>query len=121
MVTKRVTRKAGYAGSNMATRHRKRTNRARLILPAITVAVLGYFGFHALNGQHGIRSHLRMQGEIVKLERRLARLEFNRSVLQARVDLLKEGNIEEDMLDERARYSLDLVRPDEVVIMGKWR
>ena len=53
----------------------------------------------------------------VKLKSKLAALKSVREELEIRVLLMKDGSIEYDMLDEQARYKLNLLQEDEIAIM----
>lgn len=68
-------------------------------------------------GQYGLRSQETMLDQAVQLEYRLAGLRETREELASRVRLLKDGNIERDMLDEQVRYKLNMLHQDEIVIM----
>jgi len=95
--------------------HRKRRTGA-LIVPAITVAFLAYFGFHAFHGEFGIYNKHRLETQAAALEDQLAGIKAEREKLERRVQLLHDGSIEKDMLDEQARRALNLSREDEVTI-----
>ena len=84
-----------------ATRQRKQSFLRRLITPALAIAALGYFGFHAMNGELGV----------------VGRAMIERQELAARVSLLRPESLDPDMLDERARLYLNLVHPDELVVL----
>ncbi|WP_159585832.1 FtsB family cell division protein [Chelativorans xinjiangense] len=100
----------------MWTRHHKRRNTGRLIVPAITALVLTYFGFHAYQGDYGLNGKERLEGRIAGLEAKLDALHRERGDLEERVSLLNDGSLEKDMLDEQARRALNLVRENEIVI-----
>ena len=51
----------------------------------------------------------------VELSERLATLSERRQHLERKVMLLSDGAVEADMLDERARFLLNVAREDEVV------
>ena len=102
----------------MAIRSRKRTSLARFIAPLMTLVILGYFGFHAFNGQYGIRANIVMQKQMVKLENRLAERTATRERLEKRVALLRDGSLERDMVDQYVRGQLNMLREDEIVIMN---
>ena len=89
---------------------------ARCLTPLGTLLVLGYFGFHAFNGQYGIRAHLVFQAKEEALVNELTVLQERRERLEARVLLLRDGTMERDMVDERARRMLNMVRADEIVL-----
>jgi len=95
--------------------HRKRRTGV-LIVPAITVAFLAYFGFHAFHGEFGIYNKHRLDAQAETLKGQLASIKAEREELEQRVQLLHDGTIEKDMLDEQARRALNLSRTDEVTI-----
>jgi len=101
----------------MWTRQHKKRKSGILIVPAITIAFLFYFGFHAWHGQYGINVKYQLEGRLAVLQAELDTLRGQRLAMERRAQLLKDGSIERDMLDQQARYMLDLARPDEVVIL----
>jgi len=103
----------------MWTRHHKRRNTGRLIVPAITVVVLSYFVFHAYNGDYGINAKVRYQERIETLEAELAILTAARAKLEERTSLLNNASLEKDMLDEHVRRSLNYAAPNELVVYIK--
>ncbi|MDQ0421211.1 cell division protein FtsB [Peteryoungia aggregata LMG 23059] len=62
------------------------------------------------------------QFERVRLERsaELDKLVTQRSVLEKEVGLLSDGSLDEDIIDEKARYQLNMSRPDEIVIFNTY-
>lgn len=101
----------------MWTRQRKKRNTGALIVPSVAAVVLSYFGFHAFQGEYGIYSKYRLEERVAMLERNLERVTAERTHLERRVQLLHDGTLEKDMLDEQARRALNLSLPDELVIM----
>jgi cell division protein FtsB len=104
----------------MWTRQHKKRNTGRLIVPAISAAFLAYFGFHAFHGEFGIYSKYQYEARAVELEAQLASFREQRSELERRVQLLHDGTLERDMLDEQARRALNMSRPDEITIMRRF-
>lgn len=100
----------------MWTRHHKRRNTGRLIVPVITGLFLSYFGFHAYNGAYGLYSSVRLDARIAEAQGRLDALTETRRELESRIALLRDGTLEKDMLDEQARRALNMARKNEVVI-----
>ncbi len=100
----------------MAVRSRKKPTLARFIAPLMTLVILGYFGFHAFNGQYGIRANLLMQKRMVELQDQLEQRTQRRALLEDRVALLREGSMEKDMVDQHVRAQLNMLREDEVVL-----
>ena len=101
----------------MWTRQYKQRNTGRLIMPAIATAVLGYFGFHAYHGEYGIYSKYEYEARAVELTRQLDEVRARRIETERRVQLLHDGTLDKDMLDEQARRALNLSRADEVTII----
>jgi cell division protein FtsB len=100
-----------------ATRQRKQSFLRRLIIPALAIAALGYFGFHAMNGELGVVGRAMIERQVAELEGELQLLVAERQELAARVSLLRPESLDPDMLDERARLYLNLVHPDELVVL----
>ena len=100
----------------MVLRIRKKRSLSRFIAPVATLVILGYFGFHAFNGQYGIRANLAMQKRMVELQVELDGLSKRRETLEARVALLRDGSMEKDMVDQHVRSQLNMLREDEVVM-----
>jgi cell division protein FtsB len=101
----------------MWTRQHKQRNTGRLIVPTLCAAVLAYFGFHAYHGEFGIYSRYRMQAQVADLQAQVAAIKGQRIELERRVQLLHDGTLEKDMLDEQARRALNVSHPDEVTVM----
>ena len=101
----------------LRTRHHKRSLVGRVVTPLATMLVLGYFAFHAFSGQYGIRARIAFNAKETELATRHAALQAVRARIETRVRLLRDGTMERDMLDDRARHILNLVREDEIVLM----
>ncbi|WP_299812917.1 septum formation initiator family protein [uncultured Roseibium sp.] len=88
-----------------------------MITPAIAIAALGYFGFHAMNGELGLVGRAMIERQVSELETELAALAAERQELHARVSLLRPESLDPDMLDERARLNLNVVHSNELVVL----
>ena len=100
----------------MWTRHHKKRRLGRFILPSLTVAFLSYFGYHSIHGDYGLRAAEQFERTRLKRSGELAALVEQREGLERQVQLLSDGSLDRDMLDEKARYQLNMSRPDEIVI-----
>jgi cell division protein FtsB len=89
----------------------------RLIVPAITLSFLAYFAFHAQSGKYGIGSKEVLAADLAGAQKRYEVLLDRREKLERRVQLLHDGTLERDMIDESARRLLGYSAPDEVTIM----
>ncbi len=104
----------------MWTRHHKKKKYGRLILTAVTIAFLSYFGYHSIHGDYGLRAG--QEFERIRKERaaELDKLVAHRTALEKEVGLLSDGSLDEDIIDEKARYQLNMSRPDEIVIFNTY-
>ncbi|EAU42448.1 hypothetical protein FP2506_06401 [Fulvimarina pelagi HTCC2506] len=89
----------------------------RLIIPTLSAAVLAYFAIHVQTGDYGLSSKAELERRLNVKKAELASLERERTALAQRVELLSSGTLERDMLDERARWALNVVAEDEIVIL----
>lgn len=87
-----------------------------VIGPTFGALVVGYFLFHAVQGDRGILAWAELKQEVAQAEQTLDRLTKARSKLDSRVKLLRSGSLDRDLLDERARIVSGLANPDEIVI-----
>ncbi len=101
----------------MWTRQHRKRNTGRLIVPLLSLGLISYFGFHAYHGEFGIYSRYRLEERTIELQAQLDHLRAQRSTLERRVQLLHDGTLEKDMLDEQARRALNVSLADEITIM----
>ena len=86
---------------------------------AFSLGALGliiYFAFIALQGNHGMTRLATVHEDIRDLNVTLASLRQERDELENRTHRLSSDYLDLDLLDERARLVLGLVRPDEILI-----
>ncbi len=100
----------------MITRQRRKSPLNRVWLPVLAAMFLGYFGYHAFNGSYGLWSLDRLEEEAGTLRVQLDKLKAERAGIERRVAFLKPDSLDADVVDTEARMSLNLLRPDEVVI-----
>ena len=75
-----------------------------------------YFIYHLVNGPRGFVSWLNVRGEIQKNEKELHQLQKEKDEIELVVNLLRPGNIDPDLLSERARSILGYAHKDDDVI-----
>jgi cell division protein FtsB len=88
-----------------------------LAFPLVVVALVLYFGYFALYGNHGLVNWIRLQNEIDAKQSELDQVRTERTALEHRVRLLRPESVDPDLLEEQARARLGLSEPDEVVIL----
>ncbi|GAB4230862.1 MAG: septum formation initiator family protein [Methyloligellaceae bacterium] len=87
------------------------------VIPALCLALSGYFAYHLVNGDHGLESRKRVQARIAALQGELDGLRAVRAKLERDVSLLRAEHLDPDMLDERARAVLNYAHPHDIVIL----
>lgn len=79
--------------------------------------VAGYFLYHTIQGERGWFAMLRMEHEVTVAETTLAKLKKNREELEHRTGLLRNENMDPDLLEEKSRELLNYSKPNEIVIL----
>jgi cell division protein FtsB len=100
----------------MWTKQHKKRYFGHFITPLIAVVFCSYFGYHSIHGDLGLNATKQFESRRVEREAQLADLVTARKSLERQVQLMSAGSLEKDMLDEKARYSLNVSRGDEIVI-----
>ncbi|MDX1738485.1 MAG: septum formation initiator family protein [Alphaproteobacteria bacterium] len=91
----------------------------QVVLPVIGLTIVGYLGFHSVQGERGILSMMRLTSEVSRAEARLSNLSADRARLEHQVSLLHPKSLDPDMLEEQARYTLNYANPRDVIIFNK--
>ena len=99
----------------MVTRSRLKSFLTGLALYTMAGLLVGYFGVNAYTGKYGLNARQELDQEIFALTADLERLKRERAAGEQRVSLLRSGQIDPDMLDERARFQLDYASPRDLV------
>ena len=89
-----------------------------LIVPAVTMAVVGYFGAYAIWGNRGILVLEDTQAKLGIQRERLAELQANRARLEHRIALMT-SNPDPDLIEELARTQLMDGAPNQVAVPRK--
>ena len=97
---------------------RELKRRAHFVLgPVIGIALTGYFFYNLVEGERGLLRWLSLTREIRAENTNLQTVRAQRQALDLKVSELKPNHLDPDLLDERVRATLNLVAPDEIVIM----
>jgi cell division protein FtsB len=89
------------------------------VIPVICFAAIGYFAYHAMEGEHGINAYTRLTLQIQDTKVALAEVTSERRTLERRVGLLRADGLDADMLEEQGKRVLGLLRPGDRVILGR--
>lgn len=76
-----------------------------------------YFVFMTLQGDRGVMALLRAQSDLRAAETVLQETQAERQALEAKVQRLRPASIDPDLLDEQIRSQLNMVKPEEMIIL----
>ena len=89
----------------------------RVAFHVIAAAVVGYFVYHAVEGDRGVKRWAELQSDLGDARMQQAELRDERETLEARVNLLRRSNLDPDLLEEQAKRVLNYGRSDEFIIL----
>jgi cell division protein FtsB len=91
--------------------------RARIMVaPAIFLAITGYFGWNATQGDRGLVAHAQRIALLAQVKADQDAAKAERDGWEIRVSGLRARHLDPDTLDERARAMLNLAEPSEVIV-----
>ena len=99
--------------------HEMRRRARFLVGPLLGAALTSYFVYHTIKGDHGLRAWRDITEQLRVAKGELTAVETEHDALAHKVSGLNPNHIDPDLLDERIRATLDLVAPNEVVIMQR--
>ena len=89
----------------------------QLLMPLFGFGAAGYFVFNLFIGDYSLAALHRLRAEGVELRAELSKVQKQRQEFELRVSLMRPESIDPDMLDERARETLNLSHPDDITIV----
>src|SRR5205085_8049042 len=97
---------------------REMRRRAKVLAgPVLGLALTFYFAYHLVEGDRGLRAWLRVTQQLRLAKDNLAAVSAERAGLEHRVSHMRPDHVDPDLLDAQVRRTLDVVSPDEIVIM----
>ena len=105
----------------MVIRTRLRSILLPLALYCVSGGVGGFFVWHAINGDRGLKVSDEYQKSIAMLDKELTATKATRAEWQHRIDLMRGDVIDRDLLGEEARATLDRVGKNDLVIFYSQR
>lgn len=78
-----------------------------------------YFGYHTINGRHGLETRTRLIERSAALEREIKSLETVRVRLERELALLNDPNVDLDYVEELARRQLGLAARDDRILVER--
>jgi cell division protein FtsB len=86
------------------------------VFAVVTIALMVYLTFAALQGEHGLFTLFQVEAQEKRLEAELVNLRLEHEEIANRARRLSTDTLDLDLLDEQARKTLGLGRPDEIII-----
>ncbi|MEI9992133.1 MAG: septum formation initiator family protein [Rhizomicrobium sp.] len=86
------------------------------ILPAVSCAVVAYFGYYAVWGERGMLALSDVQARLGVQQQLLSRARGDRLRLEHRIALMRPGAADPDLVEELARGQLMFGAPNQVAV-----
>ncbi len=97
-----------------------RTRLRRILLPialyCVSGGIGGFFFWHAINGDRGLKVSDEYEKSIAMLGKQLTATKAERVQWQHRIDLMRGDALDRDLLEEESRATLDRVGKNDLVI-----
>ena len=87
-----------------------------MVIPAVTIAVVGYFGAFAIWGDRGVLALEDTQAKLGVAQEQLAQLSETRGRIEHRINLMEQGTPDRDLVEELARTRLMDGAPNQVAM-----
>jgi cell division protein FtsB len=101
----------------MIVLHEMRRRARFLVGPLLGAALTSYFVYHTIEGDRGARAWREVTQQLRLANQALATVQGERDALAHKVAGLDPNHVDPDLLDQQIRTNLDLVSPNEIVIM----
>ncbi|MGO9133696.1 MAG: FtsB family cell division protein [Methylovirgula sp.] len=101
----------------MVVRRRLRAILYPLLLYCVSGAVGGYFVWHAVNGERGLKASEDYEHKIASLKDELATYKDERRRWELKVNLLRGQTIDQDLLQEEAEAQLGRIGKNDLVVI----
>ncbi|MGA9011834.1 MAG: septum formation initiator family protein [Acetobacteraceae bacterium] len=86
------------------------------VAPVIFLSLVGYFGWNAVQGNHGLVAYAQRQELLAQAQADQDKARAERDAWDRRVAGLRSRHIDADALDERARAMLNLADPSDIIV-----
>ncbi len=88
-----------------------------LLAPLFWLVLTFYFGYHAINGERGLRRLFELKQEIQIASQVAEEIALRRAEMEQKVRQLSPQSIDVDMLEESARTLLNMGQDGDYVIL----
>ena len=100
----------------MVIRTRIRAIVTPLLFWCVSGGIAGYFVWHAINGERGLKTKDEHERQIAMLRSQLDDLRAEHRVWAHKIELMSGPAVDRDLLDEQARYTLGRAGRNDVVV-----
>ncbi len=90
---------------------------AAVVGPAAFLAAAAFFLWSATQGDRGLQAYAVARQELATVKNKLAATEADVQVWERRVANLRANRLDLDALDERARATLNLADPNDIIML----
>lgn len=94
---------------------RRRTR--HVLSPLFWLVLTFYFGWHAVNGERGLRRMFELKQEIAVARQVAEEIALRRAEMEQKVRMLSPQSIDVDMLEESARSMLNMGQDGDYIIL----
>ena len=101
----------------MAVVEEMRLRARHVIGPVLGICAVVYFAYHAVHGDRGFLSLLRLEHEVSTAEAEAQAIAAERQAWERQVNRLRPESLDPDVLDEQARRMLAYAAPGDIVIL----
>jgi cell division protein FtsB len=88
-----------------------------LAIPGASLAIMLGLGYSLFNGERGLKRLAQIDQQLTLHQVYRDELKIERERLEQRVAMLQERTLNFDLLDERLRAMLNVIRPGETVVI----
>lgn len=88
------------------------------LLPLIGICLCFYFSYHAVLGQRSLVRLLALEQKIETMSLEKDSLTQERATLQQKVEMMRPGHVDRDLLEERVRVTLGYRASDEYSVIS---
>ena len=94
-----------------------RVHKFDIAVTCACLTLLGYFAWHAFEGPRGFGYRQAQAEKSAALAEILATAQAQRNKLEVRETLLRPESLDPDLLDEMARHTLGIAKPNELIVI----
>jgi cell division protein FtsB len=113
-----LTAKLRWVGleADMALGRELKRRAKAAVAPLVFLSLVGYFGWNATQGDHGLVAYTQRQQLLKRAQGDLANARAELADWQRRVAALQSDHLDADILDQRARAMLNLSDPGDIIV-----